>query len=166
MKWIGILCLFLMCSAIGFYAAGKIHARYRSTQKLAALLNEFSTMLRYQCTPLEELLVQFAHNPNYSEFSFISDICNGFSVNISPGLLWESSVCNDPLVMPSAGDILCSLGNVLGTTDMQGQLAALEMYCSRMEAAAEDIKTDCIRKEELYRRIGVLIGAMCAVLMI
>lgn len=166
MKWAGILCLFLMSTAIGFYAANKMRTRYRNTQKLVSLLSEFSSILRYQGAPLEELLIQFAYHPNYSEFTFISDICNGFSVDTSPSQLWEKSVVADVAILPAARDILCALGTILGTTDMQGQLAALELYRNRMEETANDIKADCIHKEELYRRLGVLLGAMCTVLLI
>ncbi|MBR6617572.1 MAG: stage III sporulation protein AB [Oscillospiraceae bacterium] len=166
MRWIGLLCLFLMSTATGFYAANRMRTRYRTMQKLVTLLSEFSTMLRYQGTPLEELLEQFACHPNYREFTFLSDVCDGFAVDVSPRNLWESSINGDPSILPQAGDILCSLGTILGTTDMQGQLAALELYRSRMEETADDIKAECIRKEGLYRRLGVLVGAMCLILLL
>lgn len=166
MKWMGIICLFMMSTVIGFYAAGRIKTKYRTTQKLATLLSEFSTQLRYQAAPLEELLEQFAYHPNYSEFTFLREVSNGFTVENSHCQLWEKCVHADPSVLPQAGEILCSLGNILGTTDIQGQLTALEIYQRRMEETAEDLKTNCIRREELYRRLGVLFGAMFSVLLL
>lgn len=166
MRWLGILCLFLMSTAIGFYAARRIRTRYHSTLKLTSMLTEMASLLRYQAMPLEELLLQLAHHPNYKEFSFLHEICSRLSVDTSPSLLWERAVSSDSAVLPAAGEILRSLGNVLGTTDMQGQLAALELHRIRMEEAAQNIRDDCIRKEGLYRKLGVLLGAMCSVILL
>ena len=49
---------------------------------------------------------------------------------------------------------------------MEGQLAALELHRRRMDALADELKTISDKKGELYRRLGVLLGAMLAVMLI
>ncbi|MBQ8012599.1 MAG: stage III sporulation protein AB [Oscillospiraceae bacterium] len=166
MRWLGILCLFLTCTGIGMHAARQLRTRLAHTQKLSALLGDFSTYIRYQCTPLEELLYQFAEHPNYADFSFLRQVSREFCTEIPPRELWKDAVTADTAVPEQAAEILCTVGNVLGTTDMEGQLAALELHRRRMDALADELKTISDKKGELYRRLGVLLGAMLAVMLI
>lgn len=165
MRWLGIFCLFLTSAGIGLYAARRIRTRYHQTRLLSALLEDFSTYIRYQCTPLEELLHLFAEHPNYGSFSFLGQVSREFCTGTPPRILWQDAVAADAAIIPQAEEILRSLGNILGTTDMQGQLAALELYRRQMDALAEELYESCQKKSELYRRLGVLLGAMLAVMM-
>lgn len=166
MRWLGILCLFLTSAGIGMYAARQLRTRLVHTQKLAALLEDFSTYIRYQCTPLEDLLYLFAEHPNYRDFTFLRRVSKEFCPEIPPRELWKDAVSSDAAVSTQAAEILCALGNVLGTTDMEGQLAALELHRRQMDGLADELKTACDKKGELYRRLGVLLGAMLAVMLI
>lgn len=166
MRLAGIICLFMTCTGIGIYAARRLRTRLRHAQCLAALLCDFSTYIRYQCTPLEELLYQFAEHPNYREFTFLRRVSTAFCPGTAPGILWKEAVSADPAVFPQAAEILMALGNVLGTTDLEGQLAALELYRRQMDVLAEELKAACDQKGGLYRRLGVLLGAMLAILFI
>ncbi len=166
MKWLGIICLFLMSTGIGLYASRQMRTRLKQTEQLVALLNDFSAHIRYQCTPLEELLYLFAKHPNYCDFSFLEQVSEGFSAETPPCTLWKNAVDADTAIVPKAKEILGTLGNVLGTTDMQGQLATLELHRGRMELLVIELKESCYKKGELYSRLGVLLGAMLAVMLL
>lgn len=166
MKWFGIICLFLTCTGIGIHAAGRMRTRYRHTQQLSALLGDFGTYIRYQSTPLEELLHLFAEHPNYTELAFLKNVSRAFCTGIPPRILWQDAIAEDNAVSQEEAAILSGIGNVLGTTDMQGQLAALELYRSRMDALADTMQENCRKKSELYPKLGVLLGTMLALLII
>ncbi len=166
MKWLGIICLFLTCAGMGFYAARMLRTRLVHTRKLSALLEDFAAHIRYQCLPLEDLLTLFAEHPNYTGFSFLRQVSRDFSPGIPPRTLWKDAVSADAAVPPQAVGILCALGNVLGTTDMAGQLAAIDLHRRELDGLAQELHTACEKKGELYRRLGVLLGAMLAILLI
>lgn len=166
MKWLGILCLFCTCTGVGLYASHQLRTRLVHTQLLEALLDDFSTHIRYQCLPLEDLLSMFAQHKNYAAFSFLGQAEREFSTCVPVQEIWCDAVMSDAAVTPRAADILCALGNVLGTTDMQGQLAALELYRHQMRELADEQKESVHKRGELYRRLGVLAGAMLAVLLV
>lgn len=166
MRWVGIFFLFLACTGTGLYAARQIRTRYRHTQQLSALLGDFSTYIRYQCLPLEELLHLFAEHPNYADFTFLQNVSRAFCTGTPPRILWKDAIAEDTAVSHEEAVILCGIGNVLGTTDMQGQLAALELYRSRMDALAESMQERCRKKSELYPKLGILLGAMLSILLI
>ncbi len=107
----------------------------------------------------------FAQHKNYGDFTFLKRAEAEFCTGIPLHEIWCDAVRADNNVPKAASDILCALGHVLGTTDMQGQLAALELYRHQMKALAEEEKACVLKKGELYRRLGVLGGVMLAVLL-
>ncbi len=161
-----MICLFLACTGIGIYSSRQVRTRHIHTRQLAALLKDFSTYIRYQCLPLEDLLYLFAAHPNYSAFSFLKQVSKEFCTDTPPRILWQEAVAADAAIIPQAGEILHAVGNVLGTTDMQGQLAALELHGRQMQTLADELKETCQKKAELYRRLGVLMGAMLAIMLL
>ncbi len=161
-----MLLLFCACSGAGFYAAHKLRSQAAHTEQLAALLGEFMTYIRYQCLPLEELLQLFAEHPNYSAFTFLSRTSREFCTAEPPGTIWHAAVEKDDAVVPQAKEILYTLGHALGTTDAEGQLAALTMHRAQMEALAADMKEGSHKKGTLYCQLGVLAGAMLALLLL
>ncbi len=166
MKWLGMLFLFLMSTGFGVYASHRMRTRFIHTQKLNALLADFSSHIRYQCTPLEDLLYLFAEHPNYTEFSFLQNISARFSTEIPPQMIWHESIADDPAITPRAKDIMYAVGNTIGTTDVQGQLASLELHRKQMEVLASELKENYRTKGELYQRLGVILGIMLAVILL
>ncbi len=166
MKWLGMICIFLMSTGIGVYASHKMRTRFLHTQKLNALLADFSSYIRYQCTPLEDLLHLFAKHPNYSEFSFLQNSSARFSAGTPPQIIWHESIAEDPAITPMAKEILYDVGNTLGTTDVEGQLATLELHRKQLEVLASELKENYRMKGELYRRLGMILGIMLAVILL
>lgn len=166
MRTVGMLLLFCACSGAGFCAAHRLRKEAAHTEQLAVLLGEFMTYIRYQCLPLEELLRLFAAHPNYEAFTFLKASSEGFCTAQPPDVLWREAVTADEAVVPPAKEILCTLGNTLGTTDAEGQLAALALHRNQMEALAADMKEGCHKKGTLYCQLGVLAGAMLALLLL
>ncbi|MBQ7003810.1 MAG: stage III sporulation protein AB [Oscillospiraceae bacterium] len=161
-----MLLLFLACSSAGFLAAAKLRRQAAQMQLLTALLCDFMTYIRYQCLPLEELLNLFAAHPHYRSFRFLHRTAEGFSAAVPPSLLWQEAVAEDAAVPPQAQAILHALGTMLGTTDAEGQLASLEMYRMQMQTAADEMKEQSHKKGTLYCQLGVLAGAMLALLVL
>ncbi len=161
-----MLLLFLACSGAGFLAAGRIRTQAANTELLTALLGDFMTYIRYQCLPLEELLAMVAAHPNYTVFSFLRRTSEGFCTAEHPGVLWSEAVEADTAVAAPAKEILRALGASLGTTDVQGQLAALELHRAQMQALAAEMKKNSHKKGKLYSQLGVLAGAMLALMLL
>ncbi|MBE6849137.1 MAG: hypothetical protein E7502_04425 [Ruminococcus sp.] len=166
MKWLGILCLFCTCAGLGIVTARQMRTRLAHMRRLSALLEDFSIHIRYQCLPLEDLLALFAVHPNYQSFTFLRNVSEEFCTGIPPHVLWRDAVSADSAVPPQAVQTLCALGNVLGTTDMAGQLSAIAMHRRELEGLAEELDAAYEKKGTLCRRLGVLTGAMLAILLL
>lgn len=166
MKLFGILCIMLACTGAGMYAAAKLRYEVTAYERLISLTESCAAYIRCQCPELDELLLLLSEQPAFGAFGFLREISERLAPGMPPSAVWCSAVCSDAAVPKGAQEILCSLGGVLGTTDIPGQLSAIELHCTRLKRAAEESRERCERQGKLYRSLGLLGGAMLALLLL
>ena len=59
-----------------------------------------------------------------------------------------------------------NFGEIIGTSDIAGQLASIEAITAELEAVEIRRRDDYIRKSRLYRSTGTLLGVMAGILII
>jgi stage III sporulation protein AB len=63
-------------------------------------------------------------------------------------------------------EIMLLFGNMLGTSDINGQVSAIELYKKRLDNLFNELKTEYESKGRMYRSVGVLIGIMAGILLV
>ena len=165
MRLIGILCLVTACAGIGCCRSAKLHEDVLSLERLCAMLDDAAACIRHQRLELWELLSFLAAHPNNRRFRFLHKVAEQLSPLTVPAELWKQAVMSDRAVPDAAKPILSALGAGLGTTDCEGQLAALSLYRGQLQRAAADAREIFRTKGKLCRTLGLLGGAMAAVVL-
>ena len=62
--------------------------------------------------------------------------------------------------------ILLDLGNLLGTTDIEGQLSCISAQLALMSSLREQRAAEYRQKGRLYRSLGVMAGISVGIIMI
>lgn len=157
--------IFAACTCTGFYLSSSMKRRIDRLETEKRLTEEMSTVIRYRSLTLREIISQLAESPFYKELGFIG--CIEKSDRFIPfARAWEEGIEKDPELSPAERDILRRMGRELGTTDTEGQLAALGAYCRELEELAADEKEKYSTKGRMYRSLGVLFGAMAGILFV
>lgn len=165
MRLAGILCIMLACTGLGMYAAAKLRQEVAAYERLIALTESCAAYIRCQSPELDELLLMLAAQPSL-HFHFLEEVGERLKPGILPSAVWNTAVCSDTSVPKGAREILCSLGAVLGTTDIPGQISAIALHSDRLRRAAEESRERSVRLGKLYRSLGMLGGAMLAILLL
>ena len=165
MRLWGILLLVLASAGAGCYAANRLKADKSALELLLAWTEEAAACIRYSRTEIPELLAIFAEHPGYARFRFAGEISRGSSPLTPPQMLWQAAVEEDPAVPAAAKECLIRLGTSLGTTDCEGQLAALALCRTQLELAAREAAEAVRIKGKLYRALGFLGGAMAGIML-
>ena len=165
MKWIGILLLFLSSSGTGIYASQNLRNDMRRTEKLIALTEECSAYIRYQQPELDELIDILSQNSAYQEFHFLRNISENKNPYLMPSAIWNEAIQNDNSVPVATREILESLGHILGTTDIEGQLSALELHRIQLQQILSGCRERYQKQGKLYQSLGILAGCMLGVLL-
>lgn len=165
MRLLGILCLVLACIGAGLWASGRLRRESAAFDQLIRLTESAAAYIRCQAPELRDLLRMLSEECG-NGFRFLAEVSEGLRPDAPPAAVWRSAVRKDPAVPRAAREILYSLGEVLGTTDIPGQLSALALHRARLERAAAESRERCARQGKLYRALGLLGGAMTAVLLL
>ena len=166
MRLLGVLCVLLACAAAGCYAASRLKDAAEAQTCLIALTEDAAALIRCLQPELPEMLLDLSEKPIYQRFTFLRTAGEGMRPGTPPADIWTAAVDADPAVPQEVRGILCRLGATLGTTDVTGQLAALSLIRTELEQAAAAAQRRCETQGRLYPRLGVLGGAMLAVLLL
>lgn len=79
---------------------------------------------------------------------------------------WTDAVRSDRALTPESAEVLCGIGQTLGSTGLEGQLAALSLALERLGALQAEAERLAAGKGNLYRSLGVLGALFAAILLL
>lgn len=150
---------------MGRYLSQRLSQRIKLLEQINLMINTIKTQLEYCNTPLGELLVKLNHN---KELNFIDECIKQYEEGTQFSLAWSNSLYNNPsLYFLPKGDkeVLQAFGNVLGTTDLNGQLNICSFYISQIKEKQKDAKERFKTYGRLYSAMGILSGATIAIIL-
>ena len=129
LKLLGVLLLAGGTAAAGFCAAGQLTKRARALQALLGALELMERELSFRLTPMPELLERLSRQADPPADGLFAGCREGLSSLGERSLaeLWKAGV-RQPALLLEAEELalLDGLGQVLGSYDGEGQLAALD----------------------------------------
>lgn len=158
---IGLLCVFSTGSLLGIRGASALYQRVRYIRLLQSMLNELSTVLRYQTPTVWELLDHLCSQPMYEPLGFLRTITRTSRFSAA----WSEAVSEDVSLGGEEKQLLLELGGTLGMTDTEGQLCAISLIQTRMTGLIAEAERTAAEKGKLYRALGILGGAAAAVIL-
>lgn len=116
-------------AATGFYIRGQMAQRVRLLEKVLLLIISVRNRLEYYREPVGEIVGYLCENDSFDELCFL-DECRRLLRDGEPfPTAWKKSVMHQKLPLRKCDIVqLISLGVSIGTTDLEGQLALLEMH--------------------------------------
>jgi len=129
------------------------------------MINTIKTQFEYCNTPIGEMLEKLKRN---KELNFIDECIKRYEDGEQFSQAWSDSVHKSPsLNALQKGDkeILKAFGNVLGTTDLNGQLNICSFYISQIKEKQNDAKERFKTYGRLYSAMGILSGAAVAIIL-
>ncbi|MBQ8927092.1 MAG: stage III sporulation protein AB [Oscillospiraceae bacterium] len=162
MKLLGLVCIVLAGALAGLAASGRLRREAGQCERLIGLVGEMESSIRYRGTPVQELLQSLAG----TDFSFPGRISARMAPDMPLPVLWREAVAADAQVPACTRQVLCTLGETLGTTDTAGALAALALCREGLSQAARESRERYARQGRMFRALGLLGGAMAALLLL
>ncbi|MBR7037937.1 MAG: stage III sporulation protein AB [Oscillospiraceae bacterium] len=166
MRVLGVICVLLACAAAGRYAARRLKDDAEAQSCLIALTEDAAALIRCLQPELPDMLLELAEKPIYRRFTFLRTAGEGMCPGTPPADVWTAAVEADTAVPREARPILVRLGTTLGTTDVTGQLAVLSLIRTELAQTAAAAKERSRTQGQLFSRLGLLGGAMVAVLLL
>ena len=97
---------------------------------------------------------------------FINELPTEFEPDSDFRSQWRKAINAQTDMPEEEKKILLSLGDIIGTSDIEGQTAAINGFQSELDEIEQVRRDMFIKKGKLYRSVGMLFGVMAGILVI
>lgn len=169
-KYLLLLIIFGATAFIGNLISRKYKNRVEELKSFKEACNILESKIRFTYEPLGEILGQISDIlPKENK---IYEIFKKSSFNMKNSdfkTAWEKSI-NDSKSNLNLEDedisVIKSLGNMLGKTDVQGQLSEIELNMSFLDTQIKKAEEEQRKSEKMYRNLGTIVGLAIVIILI
>lgn len=151
----------IVCSLIGNYFATRDLNRVKTIEEIFLMIQIISTEIKFCKTPLDSIVNKLSKNDGFIHLNFICE-CEKLLGKQKFPTAWQTSVKKSAL-HESDKQLLISLGNNLGTSDVEGQLSNCELHKELFENNYNSAREKCLKFGKLYTSLGLFGGVLVAV---
>lgn len=166
--------VFRFIAALFFIAAGGMSGIYKSEKlktgarlcyEIGELLRQSAIMIRYRALNVYEISNELKTMQCCKKLAFVEKLPSAYVQGEDFHKIWCDLVNGDDLP-DDEKKLLCDFGNILGTSDIDGQLRSIEAMEASLKLLEEKRSNEYALKGKLYRSIGLLFGVMIGIIVI
>ena len=168
-KYTILFIIFLIAAWIGNLFSKKYKNRVDELKSFKEAFSILEAKIKFTCEPLgdifEEISNLFYKNKINLIFTEIKKNINIIGLKDS----WESSIEGNKQKLSLNKDdinIIKNLGNMLGKTDVEGQLNEIKLNMSFLDTQIIDAEEECKKNEKMYRTLGTIFGLAIIIILI
>ncbi len=153
-------------TAAGISLSLRLKEEREICREIGEVFRSSALQIRYRGMDVYELSSELKCKSGLDNLTFLRQLPDRYSCGENFHVLWKNALDNQPRLLDEERRLLSRFGELLGTSDVDGQLASiavLEEELSGLEAKRND---NYHRKGKLFRCVGVLAGAMTGILVI
>lgn len=159
--------MFAAAGAVGgFSKADGLRHDLEICRETGDLLRTSAILIRFQGLNVYELSTRLKTSSDLHSLTFLNVLPEGFSEGENFHEQWKTAVSGQENIPEDERRILLNFGDIIGTSDITGQLTSIEAIESEVDALESRRRDNFIRKSRLYRSTGTLLGVMAGILII
>ena len=157
--------IFLTTSGIGILKAKKYVYRVEELKEFKTALNTFKTKLKFTYEPIPEIFKQISENINSNIGNIFKIASNNMKTDIASAS-WNSAVETASLNITAEDKcILKNLSNLLGETDLEGQISQIDLTTNFIEEQIAKAERERQKNERLFRTLGMTVGLAIVIIL-
>lgn len=149
----------------GIYFSKRLRERENILAACVLLIRELSVQIRYTNSEMGEMLKSAAQNASYKKLLFVTG-CEKTGEKGDFHRYWIEGTARQPYLTANDKELILSLGDKLGSTDLDGQLSFLEMTEEIFKEQQNQALADYRNKGKVYRSVGILCGLALGIIVL
>lgn len=131
------------------------------------IIEKIKAEIRYTAKETRQLINELQESECFDKLVFLKKCVDLMDSGISFPKAWEKAIKSNPENFDSNDlEQIIYLSEVLGATDIQGQISALDMVKCNIENNLYQAEQNCQTKGKMYKSLGMLSGLAVAILTI
>jgi len=169
LKYVFLSFIFAGASLIGVLISKKYKNRVEELKSFKEAYNILESKIKFTYEPLGDIFEEIA---DIYQNNNISSIFKNTSINMKKKdfrLAWNEAVEKNKQQLNLKKDdinIIKSLGNMLGKTDVQGQLSEISLNMNFLDTQIRLAEDEQYKNEKMYRTLGTIVGLAIIIILI
>lgn len=167
-KIIGMIAVFLVCSAAGLLKSSELSKRVRELEAFKGAIDLIATEIRYFASPVDVIMTKINALDEYKALKVFGICENKLSTTRDFRRAWEDSIeeaKNQLSLNKGDYEVLLWFGSMFGTTDIDGQTANCRRYGEMLSERLDRARDDKSKRGKMYSSLGILTGAFFIVIL-
>ena len=166
-KFIGAVIVIITTITLGISKSREFENRVHYLENMQLCILQLENEIRYTQTPIFDALKRVSE----TTLPVISKLFNNASKQGTKGetvcAIWTKAV-NDisAELFCEDSELFVSLGDCLGTTDLEGQIKSIELFKNKLNQHLQTAKEVCDKNKKLYKNLGLYSGLLITVLLL
>ena len=168
-KYTILFFIFFIAAWIGNLISKKYKNRVDELKNFKESFNILESKIKFTYEPLEDIFDEISNIVNKNS---IKSIFIGAKNNMKKSGLkisWNSAIENNKQDLSLNNEdlnIIKGLGNMLGKTDVDGQLSEIKLSMSFLDTQIAMAEEECKKNEKMYRTLGTIFGLAIIIILI
>ena len=166
LKLSAALMITLAGALTGIKQANSIRVKRDMSIAVCELFQRSVSLLRSQALNVYELVVKLREYPSLDRLRFLYDVQADFLNGKDFHREWHDAVSSQTELMCEEKELLLRFGEILGTTDIEGQLSGISVLIAEAGELVRRRSDEYLKRGKLCRSIWTLFGLMTGILLI
>ena len=168
-KYIFLSFIFASASLIGIMFSKKYKNRVEELKSFKEACNVLESKIKFTYEPLGDIFEEIADIYQNNQISNIFKNTNINMKNKDFRLAWNESIEKSKQQLNLKKEdinIIKSLGNMLGKTDVQGQLSEISLNMNFLDTQIRLAEEEQHKNEKMYKTLGTIVGLAIIIILI
>ena len=166
MKLLGIAMVVTCAAGLGVLRACRLAGRVGELERCLSFLDSLGEELRYTRAPIGRVAASLAAREDYARLPLAREWDRGCREGKPSWEAFQRGVeARDSFLTAADRQTLAPLAQVLGCTDLEGQLSAIGLVSTLLERRLEEAARQKEGRARMEVSLGILAGAAAAVLL-
>ena len=166
LKFLDMILIIVICAYIGINKAKSFSTRVLKLRDLKSAFNIFKTKLEFTYEPVKEIFCEISE----LVYSNKKNIFKSYVENMNQDNFndaWNLAVAENSFSLSKEDiKIISSFGNLLGKTDIKGQINEIELANNFLDKQIIEAEETRKKNDKLYKSLGVIIGITIVIIFI
>ena len=166
-KYILLFFIFIASNLIGKTISQKYKFRLNELEEIKNALNIFKTKIKFTYSTIGEIFEELSEKSTKTNIRSLFKNAKNFLEKHSASEAWQYALENTNTNMKQEDiEVLKNLGKLLGTSDVDGQIAQIDLTQDFLEVQIKQAQEEKQKNEKLYQKLGSIIGLGIVVILI
>lgn len=166
LKYTLLLIIFSLSTITGITISKMYENRVKELREFKSILNIIKTKIKFTYEPLAEIFKQIAKDSSTNIEKIFGKMVNQIQY-CQVREVWENCIQEaDISIKQEDKDIIKKLGQLLGQTDVEGQVSEIEVTQNFLDMQITKAEEEKNKNQKMYKTLGIVVGLVFVIILI